>query len=122
MVIPVSGIEFLSLLTTGTEVENSSEILGSKIMKTFISLVKKKFDVVIIDSPPVLVVTDTSILGSLVDGVLIVCVAGKTNQRTISRTTELLEKGKTKIWGVVLNQSIEEGIPRSYKKYYKTSA
>ena len=122
MVNQVTGIEHLSLLTTGSVVENSSEILGSKIMKTFISLVKKKFDVVLIDSPPVLVVTDTTILGSLVDGVLIVCVAGKTHQRTISRTSELLEKGKAKIWGVVLNQSLEENIPRSYKKYYKTVA
>ena len=122
VVKPVSGVEHLSLLNTGSPVKNSSEVLGSKIMKTFLSLVKKKYDVVIIDSPPVLVVTDTSILGSLVDGVIVVCVAGKTNQRTISRTVEMLEKGNTTIWGVVLNQSLEENIPRSYKKYYKTTA
>jgi len=118
----ILNIEHLSLLTTGSTVENSSEVLGSKIMRTFISLVKKKYDVVIIDSPPVLVVTDTSILGSLVDGVLIVCIAGKTHQRTVNRTIELLEKGNTKIWGIVLNQSLEEYIPRSYKQYYKTKA
>lgn len=118
----ISNIEYLSLLTAGSAVENSAEVLGARMMRTFISLVKKKFDVVIIDSPPVLVVTDTSILGSLVDGVLIVCTAGKTNQRTMNRTIELLEKGNTKVWGVVLNQSMEEYIPRSYKKYYEASA
>jgi len=117
-----SGLEHLSILTTGTAVENSSEILGSKIMRTFISLVKKKYDVVLIDSPPVLVVTDTSILGSLVDGVLVVCFAGKTHQRTVNRAIELLEKGNTKIWGIVLNQALEAGTPRSYKKYYKATA
>ena len=122
VVNPISNIEHLSLLTTGLTVENTSEVLGSKIMRTFISLVKKKYDVVIIDSPPVLVVTDTSILGSLVDGVLIVCIAGKTHQRTINRTVELLEKGSTKIWGIVLNQSVEEQIPRSYNKYYRANA
>ncbi len=122
VVNPISNIEHLSLLTTGLTVENTSEVLGSKNMRTFISLVKKKYDVVIIDSPPVLVVTDTSILGSLVDGVLIVCIAGKTHQRTINRTVELLEKGSTKIWGIVLNQSVEEQIPRSYNKYYRANA
>ncbi len=115
----ISGIEHLSLLTTGSVVENSSKVLGSKTMKTFFLLLKKKYDVVLIDSPPVLVVTDTSILGSIVDGVLIVCVAGRTNQKTISRTIELLKKGNTNIWGIVLNKSLEEALPRSYKKYYK---
>jgi uncharacterized protein involved in exopolysaccharide biosynthesis/Mrp family chromosome partitioning ATPase len=122
VVNPIANIEHLSLLTTGSTVENSSEVLGSKIMRSFISLVKKKYDVIIIDSPPVLVVTDTSILGSLVDGVLIVCIAGKTHQRTVNRTIELLEKGNTKIWGFVLNQSVEEFVPRAYKKYYKANA
>ncbi len=119
---PISNIEHLSLLTTGTAVKNSSEVLGSKIMKTFISLLKRKYDLVIIDSPPVLVVTDTSILCSLVDGVLIVCTAGKTHQRTINRTIELLEKGATKIWGIVLNKSLEDYVPRSYQRYYKVEA
>lgn len=115
------GVEHLSILTAGGSASNSSEILGSRIMHTFISLLKKKYDVVYFDCPPVLVVTDTSVLASLVDGVLIVCTAGKTHQRTISRTIELLEKGGTKIWGVVLNQAVEDIIPHSYKKYYAAS-
>jgi len=119
---PISNIEHLFLLTTGSTVENTSEVLGSKITRMFISLLKKKYDVIIIDSPPVLVVTDTSILGSIVDGVLIVCIAGKTHQRTFNRTVELLEKGNIKIWGIVLNQSAEEYIPRSYQGYYKVGA
>lgn len=118
----ISNIEHLSLLTSGSAIKNSSEILGSKIMKILISLIKKKFDVVIIDSPPVLVVTDTTILGSLVDGVLIVCIAGKIHQKVLNRTTELLDRGNTKIWGIVLNQSEEEYIPKSYQKYYKSTA
>lgn len=122
VVKPISNIEHLSLLTSGVTVENSSEVLGSKIMRTFIDLAKKKYDIVIIDSPPVLVVTDTSILGSLVDGILIVCISGKTHQRTVNRTIELLEKGSTKIWGIVLNQSLEAYISRSYKKYYQENA
>ena len=122
VVKPIPNFDHLSLLTTGFSVDNTSEVLGSKSMRIFISLLKKKYDVVIIDSPPVLVVSDTSILGSLVDGVLIVCIAGKTYQRTINRTIELLEKGKTNIWGIVLNQSVEEQIPRSYNKYYSASS
>ncbi|HEX9970853.1 MAG TPA: GNVR domain-containing protein [bacterium] len=115
------GIEHLSILTSGGSVSNSSEILGSRIMHTFISLLKKKYDVVYFDCPPVLVVTDTAVLASLVDGVLIVCTAGKTHQRTINRAIDLLEKGKSKIWGVVLNKALEDIIPHSYKKYYAAS-
>ncbi len=121
-IMPISNIEHLSLMTTGSAVENTSEVLGSKIMRTLISLLKKKHDVVIIDSPPVLVVTDTSILASIVDGVLFICIAGKTHQRSINRAMELLEKGNAKIWGIVLNQSAEEYIPHSYKRYYKVNA
>lgn len=112
------GVENLSILTSGSSVSRSSEILGSRIMQTFIPLLKKKYDVVYFDCPPVLVVTDTAVVASQVDGVVIVCTAGKTHQRAITRTIELLEKGKSKIWGVVLNQAIEEIIPHSYKQYY----
>ena len=115
------GIDHLSILTSGSKVSQSSEILGSKLMHTFISLLKKKYDVVFFDCPPVLVVTDTSVLASLVDGVLIVCAAGKTHQRRINRTVELLDRGGAKIWGVVLNQAVEDTIPHSYKKYYAAS-
>ena len=120
-VIQPIGIEHLSVLTTGTTTANPSEILGSKGMSVFVSLVKKKFDVVLFDSPPVLLVTDTSVLGNLVDGVLIVCSAGTTDQRTISRTVEMFDKGKSKIMGIVLNKTVEAGLPSSYKKYYKTA-
>jgi len=69
-----------------------------------------------------LVVTDTSILGSIVDGVLIVCTAGRTHQKTIFRTIEILDKGNTEILGIVLNKSLEENLPGSYKKYYQKYA
>lgn len=120
-VIQPIGIEHLSVLTTGTPTANPSEILGSKGMSVFVSLVKKKFDVVLFDSPPVLLVTDTSVLGNLVDGVLIVCSAGSTQQKTISRTVEMFDKAKSKIMGIVLNKAVEAGVPSSYKKYYKTA-
>jgi len=122
MVRMIPGIEHFSILTTGSAVDNSSEVLGSKTMKTFISLLKKRYDVIFVDSPPVLVVTDTSILGSIVDGVLIVCTAGRTHQKTIFRTIEILDKGNTEILGIVLNKSLEENLPGSYKKYYQKYA
>ena len=120
-VIQPIGIDHLSVLTTGTSTYNPSEILGSKGMSSFVSLVKKKYDLVLFDSPPVLLVTDTSVLGNLVDGVLIVCSAGSTQQKTISRTVDMFDKGKSQIMGIVLNKAVESRLPSSYKKYYKTA-
>ncbi len=118
----ISNINHLSLLSAGSAVKNCSEILGSKLMRTFITLVKKKYDVVVIDSAPLLVVTDTSILCALADGVILVCIAGKTSQRSIHRAIEHLRTAGIKIWGIVLNQSSEEPVPRSYQRYYHETA
>ncbi len=118
----LSNINHLSLLTAGSAVKNCSEILGSKLTRTFITLVKRKYDVVIIDTAPLLVVTDTSILCSLVDGAILVCEARKTSQRIINRAIERLQSGDIKIWGIVLNQSTEEPVPRSYQRYYDVTA
>lgn len=119
-IVTIDGIDNLSLLPAGTSVPNASEILGSKLMTHLVSLVKKKYDVVIFDSPPVLVVTDTAILGKLCDGVIVVCLAGQIHQRNLSRTLEQIQKGTSKIWGVVMNQSSEEKVPRSYREYYQS--
>ncbi|MDZ7264950.1 MAG: capsular biosynthesis protein, partial [candidate division KSB1 bacterium] len=97
-------------------------MLGSRLMKVLLLLLRKKYDVVFIDSPPVLVVSDTAILGPLVDGVLLVCTSGQTNQRAVSQALALLEKGSTNILGLVLNKSLEESVPRSYKRYYQSKA
>lgn len=119
-VSPTAAVEHLSLLTSGAPVDNSAAMLGSRRIKVLLSLVKKKYDVILIDSPPVLVVSDTAVLAPLVDGVLVVCTSGQTNQRAVSQTLTLLEKGSTKILGLVLNKSQEETIPRSYRRYYKS--
>jgi len=121
-VVTFEGIDNLSILPAGAAVSNASEILGSKLMTHFVSLVKKKYDLVIFDTPPVMVVTDTALLGKLCDGVIMVCLVGQIHQRSLSRSLELLQKGNAKIWGVVMNQSSEERVPRSYRKYYQSHA
>ncbi|MFZ5518017.1 MAG: polysaccharide biosynthesis tyrosine autokinase [Candidatus Zhuqueibacterota bacterium] len=121
-VVTFEGIDNLSILPAGTAVSNASEILGSKMMTHFVSLVKKKYDLVIFDTPPVMVVTDTALLGKLCDGVIMVCLVGQIHLRSLSRSMELLQKGNAKIWGVVMNQSAEERVPRSYRKYYQSHA
>ncbi len=118
-IVSVELNENLSILPAGTNVHNASEILGSKMMKHFVALAKKKYDIVIFDSPPVLVVTDTALLGDLCDGVIFVCLAGQIHQRNLDRSLELMKKGNSKIWGVVMNQSKEDGLPRSYRRYYR---
>ncbi len=119
-ILRLEAIEHLSLLTSGAPVDNSSAMLGSRLMRVLLSLVKSKYDIVFIDSAPVLVVSDTAILGPQVDGVLVVCTSGRTNQRAVAQALALLEKGSTKILGLVLNKCLEEAVPRSYRRYYKS--
>ena len=114
-VIQQTVIKNLDLLCCGTIPSNPSELLGSTAMKTFMVTVKKKYDMVLFDSSPVLAVTDSSILSTLVDGVIVVASAGQTNTNSLIRAIESLEGIRAYVLGVMLNNFN----PRSaYGGYY----
>ncbi|MGA1826080.1 MAG: polysaccharide biosynthesis tyrosine autokinase [bacterium] len=96
--------ENLRVLTSGPLHPNPSELLSSRRMKAVMNIVKKKFDYIIIDSPPVNSVTDTSILISLVDGVIHVIAAGRTNRHSVMKADQHLKSIGAKIYGVALNR------------------
>jgi succinoglycan biosynthesis transport protein ExoP len=73
--LPFDG---LSIITAGEEVPNPSELLESKRMERFLAYAREHYDVVIIDSPPVLAVSDALVLSPLVDGIVVVLRAGAT--------------------------------------------
>lgn len=95
--------ENLWVLTSGPIPPNPSEILGSRGMNAFLELAKNEYDVIILDSPPVLAVTDAQVLSNLADGVVLVVSSGKTEIDSAKKAKELLESAKAKIMGVVLN-------------------
>jgi len=102
-VIP-TGIGSLDILTGGTKPFNPVELLASPKMKEFLKYVSAVYDHVLIDSPPVLEVTDTKILANLCDGVVLVVKKNKTDSESAYESKKVLEFAKAQIIGVILNE------------------
>ena len=82
----------LDILTGGTRAPNPSELLGSERMKELISRMRERYDRIIIDSPPLLAFSDSLVLGSLADGVILVVWGGKTSRELIQKSLQLLQR------------------------------
>ena len=108
--------ENLHVLTTGKLPPNPSEILASSKMKNLIEAFKGKTEMLIIDSPPVLAVTDAVVLSPLVDGVLLVVAPGKTKTNAARNTIEQLQRSQAKILGVVIK--FMDGRGRKFARRY----
>lgn len=108
----------LFIMTAGTIPPNPSEMLSSKNLNNFLQDVSEKFDMVIIDSPPIMAVTDAQILSTKTDGVVLVIEAGKTEKAVALRSKEALEKVNAKILGVVLNKFKTEHGKSGGQGYY----
>lgn len=94
----------VTVLPSGPLPPNPSELLGSARMQEILDGLRERFDVVLMDSPPALVVTDASVLGMLADGLIIVARAGKTRMGELQATiTELAQTGRP-IAGLMLNR------------------
>jgi capsular exopolysaccharide synthesis family protein len=107
--------ENLSVLTSGKTPPNPSEMLDSKAMELLIEIIKSKYDVIIIDSPPLHAVTDAQILTTKVDGVILVVKADSTNRNSLLQGKDLLNKINGNILGVILNKV--EGKKNKYYYY-----
>lgn len=105
----------LSVITTGPIPPNSSELLGSVRMKHLMDRLREEYDVIIMDTPPMLPVTDAVVASSLADGVILVVQAGKTRSGEVRHAQEMLETAHANLLGVVLNRA-----RRSVKDYYYT--
>lgn len=117
-VIRPSGIENLDILTCGAIPPNPSELLGSQRMKELVGQLKGKYDLVLFDSPPVITVTDTAVLSSQVEGVVLVVLSHGTDRRALARAKSLLSNVNANILGAILNKIDLTGIGSSYDYYY----
>jgi len=111
-------LDNLFLVTSGVLPPNPSELLASNKMKNTLDDLKKKFDLVIIDSPPVIAVTDAAVLSTKVDGTILIVSAERTNRDAISRADSLLKSVNCKLLGALLNGVNVEGMYGSYYYYY----
>lgn len=106
-------LKTLTVITSGPIPPNPAELLGSRKMKEFLDDVKDQYDMVILDTPPVGLVTDGAILSTIVDGTILVVAANDTDVEIAISSKEQLEKVNANIIGVVLNK-----IPTKSKSYY----
>ncbi|GIH71413.1 polysaccharide biosynthesis tyrosine autokinase [Sphaerimonospora thailandensis] len=93
----------LSVLPSGQVPPNPSELLGSKGMRAVLARLTQDYDMVILDAPPLLPVTDAAALGAVCDGALLVVRYGKTRREQVTRAVELLSSVNARLVGAVLN-------------------
>ena len=102
-VIQSSGIEGLDIISSGPRPTNPSELLSNHRMSELLDWASANYDMIIIDSPPILAASDCAILGNLVDGIALVVRPDKSRRRTIQRAVDFLSSLKLPLLGIVLN-------------------
>lgn len=99
----VDGIETLHYMSRGSAPPNPSELLSTSKFKNLLEIASRDYDLVIIDSPPILAVTDAAIIGRLVDTTLMVARFQLSPPKEIELAAHRLETGGVKVKGVILN-------------------
>ena len=103
LVTPVPEIPSLTLLPAGRDVPFPSEVLGSQKFRTLLKNLEADFDNIVIDSAPILTVSDTLPLATWTDAVILVARAGSTPMKALNRTKAVLRRAHARIVGVLLN-------------------
>ncbi|WP_332237861.1 CpsD/CapB family tyrosine-protein kinase [Sporolactobacillus sp. KGMB 08714] len=110
--------ENLFVLTSGPIPPNPAELLSSPAMISFMNHALTLFDTVLLDTPPVLAVTDAQLLANLCDGTVLVVRSGATEKEAAVKAKDLLVKAKARILGVVLNGRPVSKSDSHYYYYY----
>jgi capsular exopolysaccharide synthesis family protein len=121
--IATPGMDNLHIITGGSNVPNPAELVSSKSILEFIKQVRAEYDMVLIDTAPVLAATDAAVWGSRCDGVIMVYQVGKIARGALKRAKAQLDAVQARIAGVVLNGlkaeiSPDFGYPYKYFYYY----
>lgn len=117
--IQKTEVKRLDVITTGSIPPNPTVLLESKKIEMILDKLKEKYDVIILDSPPVQGLTDALILTRLTDVVLIVASCKKTSIELLENTKQALENVNANIAGVVLNQVEQKESKYYYSRYYE---
>jgi tyrosine-protein kinase Etk/Wzc len=106
-IVQHTDTENLHVVTTGVRPPNPGELLGSEKVRRLLLEAQEVYDLVIIDTPPVLAAADASVVGSLVDGVILLVRVGDTSKRAAKTAHDRLSLVGTRILGTVLNDPHE---------------
>ncbi len=117
-IIRQSEIPDLFYITAGTIPPNPSEILESQKMRDFLADIRTKYDYVLMDSPPIVAVTDSEILARHADATVLVVSANTTEVELMLRSLEIIQQDNINFIGTVLNNFVYKSSYGSYYKYY----
>jgi tyrosine-protein kinase Etk/Wzc len=117
-IIHPSKLENLNIITSGTLPQNPSELLGTKRMIDFLSEMREKYDVIILDSAPVIAVTDTEILSRLVDAAVLVVSSDSAQLNLVEKAVQFIKNDHSLFLGTVLNKFSYKAGYDSYYKYF----
>lgn len=116
---PAPTTRNLWILPAGQTPPNPAELVGSKRFGQYLTTLAEQFDWVVIDSPPVLVVSDAAVLANVATGVVFVVGAEQTTRHAAHEAIEQLHAAKAHIIGGVLNRVAVESHPYYYSRYYR---
>jgi non-specific protein-tyrosine kinase len=97
------GRDTLAVLPSGPTPPNPSELLGSQQMADLLGILANHYDIVVIDAPPLLPVTDAAVLAAIADGAVLVLRHGRTRREEAQRAIQALAAVNAKLLGTVLN-------------------
>lgn len=110
-------VKDLTVVTSGSLPPNPSELIGSQKMQTILEAMRQSSDVILLDVPPVLTVSDTTTLAPSLDGVILVVRTGKTRASAFKQTIEQLHQVNARVLGIVLNGLVKRGKLYGYQNY-----
>lgn len=114
---PLPQLPNLKIITSGPIPPNPAELLSSNEMRNLLQFLKGNFKHIVIDSPPAISFTDAAILATLVDGVVLVAMAGKSSIHLMRRFKQRLANIGARIYGVVLNGIKPNSVEYGYYGY-----
>lgn len=102
-VLKKTNVEGMHLITSGEIPSNPAELLASKSMDALLEEIKGRFDIIILDTPPVLGIVDAQILSNKCDGTILVISAGSTKKESALKAKNVLQTSRANLIGTVLN-------------------
>ncbi len=117
-IVHPTKIENLSIITAGGLPPNPSELLGSEAMSKLVKNLEREWDMVLFDSPPIVAVTDASMISGELDAIVLVVKAGQTERSAVDRALDTIKNVKAPLIGAILNGASQESLGGKYAYYY----
>ena len=117
-IIHPTKVENLFIVTAGGLPPNPSELLGSERMSALVDRLEQEWDMILFDSPPIVAVTDASMISGEIDAIAMVVKAGQTDRSAVDRALDTIRNVQAPLVGVILNGANPETLVGKYSYYF----